>query len=58
MITITSGESKFCDMGRGRYDTHRQSIVLTMWTPAVNIAMTCKTDEDLAELLIDHKVML
>jgi len=29
-----------------------------MWTPAVNIDMTYKTDEDLPELSINHKVLL
>jgi len=42
-----------------RYDTHSQSLfVLTMWTTAVNICMTCKTDEDLPELSKIHEVML
>jgi len=42
-----------------RYDTHRQSLfVFTMWTNAVNICIMCKTDEDLPELSINHKLML
>jgi len=45
-------------MQLARYDTHRQSIVLTMWPLAENVDMTYNTDEDLPELSINHKVML
>jgi len=31
-------------LGYIRYDAYHQSIVLTMWTPAVNIDMMYKTD--------------
>jgi len=42
-----------------RYDTYCQSLfVLTMWTTALNISMTCKTDEDLPELSVSYKDML